>query len=177
MKRDVMLPKFNLPGQTSWLMKGLWIAGGVVLLQVVIVAALLLRDRTQPTAVAVPAAQASPAPVAPAAAPPAPVEAAPPARAAERTGAPASDPPRATRPGRIGKAGFTTKAKFDRRGKLRRPGANRMFTRNALGPGKLTPAKGGRRPAVRNAGNPPRAKNARPVNKTDEIDRLLRNFK
>ena len=43
MKRDVML--FNLPAQTSWLMKGLWIAAGVVVIQVAVVTTLLLRHR------------------------------------------------------------------------------------------------------------------------------------
>src|SRR5688500_350297 len=122
MKRDVMLPKFNLPGQTSWLIKGLWIAGGVVLLQVGIVGALLLRDRVgQETAVAAPAAQASPAAVVKPPTP-APAEAAAPPRAAERSAPPASDPPGLNRPGRVGKAGV---ARFDRRGKLRRAGGDR----------------------------------------------------
>jgi hypothetical protein len=179
MKRDVMLPKFNLPGQTSWLMKGLWIAGGVVLLQVGVVTTILLlrhRDGVESTAVAMPVAEASPAPAprAPAAEPPAPAAAPEPAAApAARTAPPPSDPPRLNRPGRLAKAGA---GRFDRRGKLRGNGG-RLFTRNAMGPRKIGgpargmggAAKGGRRPGMRNA-----AANTR---KPDDIDRLLRNFK
>ena len=43
MKQEIVLPKFKVPGQTNWLMRGLWIAGGVVLLQVVVVAVVLSR--------------------------------------------------------------------------------------------------------------------------------------
>jgi hypothetical protein len=35
MKQEIVLPKFKIPGQTSWLVRGLWIAGGLVAIQVV----------------------------------------------------------------------------------------------------------------------------------------------
>ena len=43
MKQEIVLPKFKVPGQTNWLMRGLWIAGAVVLVQAVVVAVVLSR--------------------------------------------------------------------------------------------------------------------------------------
>jgi hypothetical protein len=45
MKQEIVLPKFKVPGQRNWLVTGLWIAGGVVLLQAVIVGAILMRHQ------------------------------------------------------------------------------------------------------------------------------------
>jgi hypothetical protein len=184
MKRDVMLPKFNLPGQTSWLMKGLWIAGGVVLVQVAVVTTLLLRHRVgrSETAVMPVAAPVAPArvvdPPARLAEPPSDaVEAAAPRGPAARQ-TPPSDPPRMKRGFGNGKPGF---ARF--RGKGRRNG-ERVFARTSLGARKaaLGP-KAGRKAGPRNeARNEARNNNAgaRPgarPGKPDAIDQILRNFK
>jgi hypothetical protein len=180
MKRDVMLPKFNLPGQRTWLMKGLWIAGGVVLIQVIVVGTLLLRQgvgksetiASPPPPVAAAAPAPTPAPEVPAA-PPAAVPNVPPP--ATRPAAPESESPRPTAanrgPGKPGMARF--------RGKGRRNG-DRMFARTALGPRKAGaaaargPRRNGPRRDVRNPGM--RAGAPRP-GKPDTIDQLLRNFK
>jgi hypothetical protein len=47
MKQDIVLPKFNLPGnRSSWVVRGLWIGGGLVALQMVLVVVALWRHQT-----------------------------------------------------------------------------------------------------------------------------------
>jgi hypothetical protein len=183
MKRDVMLPKFNLPGQTTWLMKGLWIAGAVVLVQVGVVGTLLLRDRIGDSEPA--PAQAAPAPQ-PAAA--AAAKAPEPATVGEPSSEPGVQPARqlaGVRPGspvgpgpsRMNRGFGPSKPGMARlRGKGRR-GGDRVFARTSFGARKAALPKAGRKGALPGG---PRANAPRPAGrngKPDAIDQLLRNFK
>jgi hypothetical protein len=178
MKRDVMLPKFNLPGQSTWLMKGLWIAGAVVLVQVGVVGTLLLRDRI---------GDSEPAPAQEAPAPAAVVKAPEPASAGEPPSEPGVQPARelaGVRPGspsspgpRMNRGFGPSKPGMARlRGKGRR-GGDRVFARTSLGARKGAAPKAGRKGALPGG---PRANGPRPAGrngKPDAIDQLLRNFK
>jgi hypothetical protein len=174
MKRDVMLPKFNLPGRSTWLMKGLWIAGFVVMIQVVVVGTLLLRQGVgKSETIAPPAVVAQPAP--PPAAP----------SPAERPVAEQNLPPPATRPAPPvpespapaaanrgpGKPGM---ARFRGKGPRRN---DRMFVRTANGPRRAAALRGARRNGPRDGRPAVRAGAPRPGRKPDAVDQLLRNFK
>jgi hypothetical protein len=188
MKRDVMLPKFNLPGQSTWLMKGLWIAGGVVLIQVVVVATLFLRQgvgksetmASPPPPVATESAAAPPKTPPPPPTSPEPEPAQPAAAQnlpppATRPPAPASESPTPAAgnrgPGKPGLARF--------RGKGARRNGDRVFARSGVGPRKAAAARGIRRNGPRGEARNPgmRAGAPRPQRKPDAVDQLLRNFK
>lgn len=186
MKQDVILPKLNLPGQSTWLMKGLWIAGGVVVIQVAVVGTLLLRDRPSQPAVKepAPAATAQAAEVVPS------VPSAPPsAPAAESLPEPPREPPAAQRartgkdarpaPGsqpRMKRAFGGSKAQAGRFRPNGRRNGDRVFARTSLGGRKAVGPRPGRKGALRNDGrNAARA--GRNNSKPDEVDQLLRNFK
>jgi hypothetical protein len=186
MKRDVILPRFNLPGQTSWLMKGLWVAVAVVLVQVaVLVTTLLVRQRIDdgraPAAVLpgnAPIVEAPPPEtLSVAAEAPPETPTAPPAMEARwpkvRAGGPVPGMrAKLNRPGGRGKNGLS---RFDRaRGKARRNG-DPMFARTSLAPRKAAGAKlaAGGRVAPRKGGG----RNVGRTSKPDAIDQLLRSFK
>jgi hypothetical protein len=183
MKRDVMLPKFNLPGQTTWLMKGLWIAGAVVLVQVGVVGTLLLRDKIGDGDRAPAVAPVEPAPVAakapptdPGSAPQPPVEAsAEPATppSARPAGARQAFPggPRMNRGFGPGKPGMARL-----RGKGRK-GGDRVFARTSFGARKATGPRGARKGVVRTGAGAGGTRPAAAKGKPDAIDQLLRNFK
>ncbi len=186
MKRDVMLPKFNLPGQTTWLMKGVWIAGAVVLVQVAVVTTLLLRHRVGPSETATTAAPATEVPAAAinaktTASAPEPAAAAAP----EGAGRPETEPaaPRGAA-GRQGppadgprmKRGFASKPGLARmRGKGRRNG-ERVFARTSLPARKAAAAGRARKAGLRNDPRNPGPRPAGRAGKPDAIDQLLRNF-
>lgn len=177
MKQDIMLPKFNFPGQTSWLMRGVWIGAGVVLVQVVVVTTLLLRQNASAEATTTSSAQAAEMSLPPAPSEPtvtAPIAA--PAPSATPTG---GRPARAAlagagAPGRASKMtlsmgrGKTAMSRFDRaRGKGRR--GDQMLARTSVGPRKSANVKAARKGTQ----NLRRNASAKP----DDIDQLLRNFK
>jgi hypothetical protein len=182
MKRDVMLPKFNLPGQTTWLMKGLWIAGAVVLVQVGVVGTLLLRDRGgdgEPASGAAPTMQLPAAATAVKAPEPAtaeqPREPSPASAAAQPTGVRATGPA-GPGPSRMNRGFGPGKPGMARlRGKARR--GDRVFARRGFGARKAAAAKVGRRGAPRNYARANGPRPAARTGKTDDIDQLLRNFK
>jgi hypothetical protein len=170
MKQEIVLPKFKIPGQTNWLVRGLWIGGGVVvLLSAVVVFALNRQGQLQQARIAAEAqrAQAEQAAIAAAATRPAPkTDRAAAARTLAATKAPLprtaletgkSDALSKPRAGLTGKgkarAGYTLRKKSTRQ--------SRLYATKAA-------AKTGARPA-------PKAKSAGKGG--DAIDDILRNFK
>ena len=184
MKQDVILPKLNFPGQSTWLMKGLWIAGGVVVIQVAVVGTLLLRDRPSPAPVRepAPATAAKAVEVVPAAPTSALVaeslpEAAPEPRAAQRarTGNDARPGPGSQSP-RMNRAFGGSKAQAARFRQNGRRNGDRVFARTSLGGRKAVGPKAGRKGGLRNDARAA-ARPGRNNSKPDEVDQLLRNFK
>lgn len=47
MKQEIVLPKFKIPGQTNWLVRGLWIGGGLVVVLAGLVVFGLSRQKQQ----------------------------------------------------------------------------------------------------------------------------------
>jgi hypothetical protein len=159
MKQEIVLPKFKIPGQTNWLVRGLWIGGGVVVLLTFVVVWALTKQRSQEAQAArdlarqtqlAAAAQAA----APAAAPVKPAAAGRPlaTRAAE-PGKPAAAPLVAGKTKSAARAGHLGRKKPTRQAKL--------FTTK-------TAARAAARPAPK-----PKAAGG----KGDAIDDILRNFK
>jgi hypothetical protein len=74
MKQEIVLPKFKIPGQTNWLVRGLWIGGGLVVVltglvlfalnrkQQEAVEAQRIQEQAAVAAAAAEAAKAAPAP-------------------------------------------------------------------------------------------------------------------
>jgi hypothetical protein len=172
MKQEIVLPKFKIPGQTNWLVRGLWIGGGVVvLLSAVVVFALNRQGQLQQERIAAEAqrVQAEQAAIAAAATKPAPktdratatrtlaaTKAPLPGTALETGKSGALSKPRAGLPGKgkaRARAGYTLRKKSTRQ--------SRLYATKAA-------AKGGARPAPK----------AKPAGKGgDAIDDILRNFK
>jgi hypothetical protein len=171
MKQEIVLPKFKIPGQTNWLVRGLWIGGGVVvLLSAVVVFALNRQGQLQQERMAAEAqrVQAEQAAIAAAATKPAPrtdraaatttlaATKAPLPRTALETGK--SDALSKPRPGLTGKGKARARAGYTLRKKSTRQ--SRLYATKAA-------AKTVARPA-------PKAKTGKGG---DAIDDILRNFK
>jgi hypothetical protein len=170
MKQEIVLPKFKIPGQTNWLVRGLWIGGGVVVLLTVLVVLGLAKQKGEQEAAAQrlqAEQQAAAAAAATAAQAPAPK----PVRAASKTLATKAPLTQAAletgKPGALAKprAGLGGKTKARARAGYRKKPArqSKLFATKAA-------AKSGARPAAAKA---PAAK----AGKGDAIDDILRNFK
>ena len=186
MKQDVVLPKFKIPGQTNWLIRGLWIAGGLVAIQLVAVAGFFLWKRSSEEAVQAAATAARTQALAEAQqqAAAAPKPATPPAKSAAKSMSgstmPASTTMAAAPGSRVG-AGAGVGAKRPatlrgagkggvvKRGKLGRAGSRYALRRRSAARGKSfarsAPARAGA-PKAKAAGG-----------KSDAIDDILRKFK
>lgn len=183
MKHEVVLPKFKIPGQTNWLIRGLWIAGALVVVQGAVVAGLMWKRGSDQKSSAAAAQAAAALPAAPVAAAPAtPAAKAPaksPAKSAMGAGMPTSTtlavaPRIGKRP--IGKPGLRSgKGRYYKYGKAKRPGGRYALRRRGAVRGKAV------RPrtvaGVSTRGAAPRPKRAPAAGKGDAIDDILRKFK
>jgi hypothetical protein len=129
MKQEYVLPKFRIPGQANWLVRGVWFIAGVVTLSLGALGLAYWRRSAQaPVAVVAPA----PSPVAPAAPP-----------VAARPGAPATAVPAPARP--LGAPGAPATGKLAAN---KRPAGARFgrYRGRGWGKGKIgARARGGKR--------------------------------
>jgi hypothetical protein len=168
MKQEIVLPKFKIPGQTNWLVRGLWIGGGLVVVLVGLVV-FGLNQRKELELEQARKAQAEQAAAAAAAQTAAAAPAPRPARAASKptlaTKAPLSGAALASaKPGVVGKprAGLTGKGKMKARAR-----AGYTVRKKPTRASKVYPAKAARGGAKAKPG----AKGG------DAIDDILRGFK
>jgi hypothetical protein len=174
MKQEIVLPKFKIPGQTNWLVRGLWIGGGLVVVMAGLVVFALARrnEKVAEQAQRVQAAQAAAAAAAIEAAKVAP-EAKPARVAASKTLASKAPMSGAalvnTKPGVVAKprAGLTSKGKMKARNRAGYT-LRKKSTRSSKLYSTKAAARGGAKPA-------PKAKPG--AKGGDAIDDILRGFK
>lgn len=171
MKQEIVLPKFKIPGQANWLVRGIWIGGGVVVLLTVVVVWALAKqtgleeaqaarqqEDARKAAAAAAAAAVAPKPTKPVAGRPLGAKTLATSTAPAKPGmAPAKTPTKAH-----ARAGHTARKKI-RGGKL--------FATKAGARSRTKAARAGSRPAA-----------VKPKPKAggkggDAIDDILRNFK
>ncbi|HEY0705192.1 MAG TPA: hypothetical protein VGG33_00240 [Polyangia bacterium] len=136
MKQEMLLPKLRLPGQTNWLVRGLWILAGVAAMWFAIVLATLWRRNELSTTLL--GRSSAPAPIAAASTGPAPGAAVPAAPALPAAPAPAAPVP--AKP--VAAAPVTALGAASRPGK---PGVRpSRFSKRGKTAGRLGARKGGR---------------------------------
>ena len=175
MKQEIVLPKFKIPGQTNWLLRGLWIGGGlvVVLAGLVVFLAKQKNERAAQASVQAQRIQAEQAAAAAAEAQKATVPAKPARVVGSKTlatKAPLSGAALVSaKPGMVGKprAGLTGKGKMKARAR-----AGYTLRKKPTRASKLYSTKAGARGAAKPA---PKAKPG--AKGGDAIDDILRGFK
>lgn len=169
MKQEIVLPKFKIPGQTNWLVRGLWIGGGLVVVLTGLVMfglnqrkqqELAQAERLKQQAAAAAAAQAAQAA-------PAPKAARATAKPTLATKAPLSGAALASKPGEVGKPSPALTAK----GKKARARAGYTLRKKPSRASKVYATKAARSGAKPAAKAKPGAKGG------DAIDDILRGFK